>query len=43
MTKDITKYAEVFVRADNIFCKEDIQTEYDIDGTEFLGGLKIKF
>ena len=43
LTKDITKYAEVFARVDNIFGKEDIQDEYDIDGTEFLAGLKVKF
>jgi outer membrane cobalamin receptor len=43
LTKDITKYAEAFVRIDNIFGEENIVDEYDIDGTEFLGGLKITF
>lgn len=43
LTKDITKYAETFVRIDNIFGKDNIVDEYDIDGTEFLGGLKITF
>jgi outer membrane cobalamin receptor len=43
LTKDITKYAEAFVRIDNIFGEENIVDEYDIDGTEFLGGLQIMF
>ena len=43
LTKDITKYAEAFVRIDNIFGEENIVDEYDIDGTEFLGGLQITF
>jgi outer membrane cobalamin receptor len=43
MTKDITNYVEVFARVDNIFGKKNISDEYDIDGTEFLGGLKVKF
>jgi len=43
LTKDIGKYVQVFVRVDNIFDKKNIEDEYDIDGTEFLGGMKIKF
>jgi outer membrane cobalamin receptor len=42
-TKDITDYAEIFARVDNIFGKKDIEDEYDIDGTEFFAGLKLKF
>lgn len=43
LTKDIGKHAQVFARVDNIFGKKNISDEYDIDGTEFLGGLKVKF
>jgi len=43
LTKDITKYGEIFVRVDNIFGKKDIEDEYDIDGAEFLCGMKITF
>jgi len=43
LTKDIGKHAQVFARIDNIFGKKSISDEYDIDGTEFLGGLKVKF
>ncbi|MCK4821982.1 TonB-dependent receptor, partial [bacterium] len=43
MTKDITRYGELFLRVDNIFGKKDVEDEYDIDGTEFLAGVKMKF
>jgi len=43
LTKDIGKYLSIFARIDNIFGKEDIPDEYDIDGTEFLGGIRVKF
>jgi len=43
LTKDIGKNISIFARVDNIFGKKDIYDEYDIDGTEFLGGVKIKF
>ena len=43
LTKDIGEHAQVFARVDNIFGKKNISDEYDIDGTEFLGGLKVKF
>ena len=43
LTKDIGENASVFARVDNIFGKKNISDEYDIDGTEFLGGVKIKF
>ena len=43
LTKDIGKYAQVFARVDNVFGKKDVFDEYDIDGTEFLSGLKLKF
>jgi outer membrane cobalamin receptor len=43
LTKDIGEHAQVFARVDNIFGKKSISDEYDVDGTEFLGGLKVKF
>ena len=43
LTKDIGEHAEVFARVDNIFGKKNISDEYDIDGTKFLGGMKVKF
>jgi outer membrane receptor for ferrienterochelin and colicins len=43
LTKDIRKNIEIFVRVDNIFDKKDIYDEYDIDGAEFLGGVKVRF
>ena len=43
LTKDMGKNASIFARIDNIFGKKNIPDEYDIDGTEFLGGVKIKF
>lgn len=43
LTKDIRKIAEIFARIDNLFNKKDIEDEYDIDGIEILGGIKMKF
>ncbi|HDH99236.1 MAG TPA: TonB-dependent receptor, partial [bacterium] len=43
LTKDITKYGEIFFRLDNITGKKHVPDEYDIDGIEFLGGVKINF
>ena len=43
LTKDIKKNISIFARVDNIFGKKNIPDEYDVDGTEFLGGVKIKF
>jgi len=43
LSKDIGKYASIFARVDNIFGKKDIPDEYDIDGAEFLFGIKGKF
>ena len=43
LTKDIKKNISIFARIDNIFGKKNIPDEYDIDGTEFLGGVRIKF
>lgn len=43
LTKDIGKHAQLFARADNILGRKNIPDEYDIDGTEFLGGLRVKF
>lgn len=41
-TKQMTKYGELFMRIDNIFGEKDIEDEYDIDGAQFLAGVKIK-
>jgi len=43
LKKNIGKYAQIFARIDNIFNKKNVPDEYDIDGIEFLGGLKIEF
>jgi len=41
LTKDVGKF-QVFARVDNIFGRKNIPDEYDIDGTEFLGGVRVK-
>lgn len=43
VTKDIGKNLQVFARADNLFGKEDVEDEYDLDGERFLAGIKINF
>ena len=43
LTKDITKYGELFFRMNNMFGKKNIEDEYDIDGAEFLCGVKMTF
>jgi outer membrane receptor for ferrienterochelin and colicin len=43
VTKDIGKHFQVFARADNIFGKETVIDEYDIDGARILAGLKMSF
>ncbi len=40
--KEIGEHAEVFVKVDNIFGEKDIEDEYDIDGTEFFAGVKLR-
>ncbi len=42
LTKKFTDQAEAFIRIDNIFGEENIADEYDLDGTEFLAGLRVK-
>lgn len=41
IAKEFGEHAEVFVKIDNIFGEEDIEDEYDIDGTEFLAGVRV--
>jgi outer membrane receptor for ferrienterochelin and colicin len=43
VTKGIGRHLQVFARADNIFGKEAVTDEYDIDGTRYLAGLKLSF
>ncbi|OPY61685.1 MAG: Colicin I receptor precursor [Syntrophorhabdaceae bacterium PtaU1.Bin034] len=43
VTKDIGRHFQVFARADNVFGKETVIDEYDIDGTRILAGLKMNF
>jgi len=43
VTKDMGKHLQIFARADNIFKKEMVADEYDIDGTRFLAGMKLSF
>lgn len=42
LTKKFSDQAEAFIRVDNIFGEKDITDEYNIDGTEFLAGLRVK-
>ncbi|MGB8246523.1 MAG: TonB-dependent receptor [Chlorobium sp.] len=42
LTKKFTEQTEAFIRIDNLFGEENITDEYDIDGTEFLAGLRVK-
>ncbi len=41
VTKELGKRLQLFARVDNIFGKEEIDDEYDLDGTRFLAGLKL--
>lgn len=41
IAKEIGEYTEVFVKVDNIFDEKDIDDEYDIDGVEFLAGVRV--
>jgi outer membrane receptor for ferrienterochelin and colicin len=43
VTKEIGRHLQVFARADNVFGKEAVADEYDIDGTRYLAGLKVAF
>ncbi len=42
LTKKFTENAELFVRIDNLFGEKNITDEYDLDGTEFLAGMRVK-
>jgi outer membrane receptor for ferrienterochelin and colicin len=42
VTQDIGEHFQLFARADNILDKKNVDDEYDIDGIEFLAGLKMK-
>ncbi len=39
--KELGEHTEVFVKVDNIFGEKDIEDEYDIDGVEFLAGVRV--
>ncbi|UZJ36963.1 MULTISPECIES: TonB-dependent receptor plug domain-containing protein [unclassified Prosthecochloris] len=41
IAKEFGEYTEVFVKVDNIFDEKDIDDEYDIDGVEFLAGVRV--
>jgi outer membrane cobalamin receptor len=41
IAKEIGEYTEVFVKVDNIFDEKDIDDEYDVDGVEFLAGVRV--
>ncbi|MEE9904733.1 MAG: TonB-dependent receptor [Chlorobium sp.] len=42
LTKKFSDQTEAFIRIDNVFGEERITSEYDLDGTEFLAGLRVK-
>ncbi len=41
LSKEVGDHAEVFVKVDNVFDKEDVVDEYFIDGREFFAGVKM--
>jgi len=43
VTKDLGKHVQLFARADNVFGKQDVSDEYDLDGARFLCGAKMNF
>lgn len=44
LTKNLGENTQVFARVDNLTGKKNVvTTDYDIDGTEFLAGLRVKF
>lgn len=43
LTKDITRYGRLFLRIDNVFNKKEVLDEYDIHGTQFFGGLELRY
>jgi outer membrane receptor for ferrienterochelin and colicins len=40
-TQKMTRFGELFLRIDNIFGEKDIADEYDLDGAQFLAGVRI--
>ena len=43
ITQSITRFMRVYLRIDNIFGKKGVEDAYYIDGTEFLGGIKVNY
>jgi outer membrane receptor for ferrienterochelin and colicins len=43
LSKEINENAQVFARIDNLSGKKGVYSDYDLDGTEFMGGLRLKF
>jgi outer membrane receptor for ferrienterochelin and colicins len=42
-SKEFYEHAEVFARIENITGKKNVYSDYDLDGTEFMGGVRLKF
>jgi outer membrane receptor for ferrienterochelin and colicin len=42
-TRPVGKHCQLFARVDNLFDKKGIEDEYDIDGTEFFGGIRLTY
>lgn len=42
-TKKFNEHAEVFARIQNLTDKRDVYSEYDLDGTNFQGGVRLRF
>jgi outer membrane cobalamin receptor len=42
-TRPVGKHCQLFARLDNVFDKKGIEDEYDIDGTEFFGGIRLTY
>jgi len=42
LTKELGEHVQAFVRVDNIFDERNIEDEYDIDGIEFLAGVRMR-
>jgi len=43
VTKKFSRFIQLYLRADNFFNRKGVEDAYYIDGTEFLGGLKISY
>ena len=43
LTKDLNEDAQVFTRIENLTGKKQVSIDYDLDGTEFLAGMRVKF